>query len=188
MARRLRALIPETEVHIFEYRSRHHSLEEVADQLADFIDATTRGAPVSFVAHSLGGLIVRAVDARANTQSPLKRLITLGSPHQGSSVARLLSRSKLLSAIGGPILSQLATPPLPNRAQHLEIGCIIGATGTRFGFFPLLPGDNDGLVSTAEAILPGARSTLEIAMVHALFPFSSRATLLAARFLQQGHF
>lgn len=163
-------------------------MEEVAQQLAHFVDSTTQGAPVSFVAHSLGGLIVRALDANETPRSPLRRLVTLGSPHQGASVARLISWSSLARSLGGPVLTQLATPPLPPEPRSLSIGCLIGATGTRVGFTPFLSGDNDGLVTKRDAEFPAATHSRDMAILHPFFPFSSRATRYAAHYLRHGNF
>ena len=49
------------------------------------------GAPVLIVAHSMGGLVARAL-LRGAARGAVGRLVTIGSPHHGSIVARALSR------------------------------------------------------------------------------------------------
>ena len=78
LARRLRRLIPETTVHTFGYASRHLTISQAAEQLDSFIAKIAQGAPVSFVAHSLGGRVVRALDSSGSISAPLHRLVTLG--------------------------------------------------------------------------------------------------------------
>ena len=188
MSRRLQKLLPDTTTHIFGYRSRRLSIQEAANELAHFVADVTRGEQVSFVGHSLGGLIVRALDAMEAPPAPMHRLVTLGSPHQGSSMARFLSRWPPLRSIGGPVFQELGVPQLPTRTSAVQVGCIIGASGTRVGFLPLLKGDNDGLVSVEEAIFPACVSEIRIPVFHGFFPFSTTATRLTARFLERGSF
>lgn len=188
MARRLKQMLPETTVHIFGYRSRALSISQAAALLADFVATKSKGEPVSFIGHSLGGLIIRALDTLENPPAPLHRLVTLGTPHQGSSAARFLSKSRLLTSIGGPVFKELAAPALSPTPRHVEVGCIIGATNTMIGFLPLLKGDNDGLVCVNEAIFPAAKAEIRAPIFHGFFPFSKTATILASQFLVNGSF
>lgn len=188
LAPRLRRLIPETSVHCFGYPSRKVTIHEAAIRLADFISSTTNGAPVSFVGHSLGGLVVRMLDSLPHPPAPLHRLVTLGTPHQGASIARFLRRSSLMRKIGGPVLSELAAPDLPVQPRCLQIGCIIGRTNTRFGYLPILGRDNDGLVCVDEASLPACVAQESTRTFHGYFPFSGRSAYLTAHFLRNGAF
>jgi hypothetical protein len=88
----------------------------------------------------------------------------------------------------GPVLSELGTLSLPSKPKQLEIGCIIGATGNRFGFLPLLGADNDGLVLASEACLEGCTAQLSLVAFHGLMPFSARIARAATTFLAQGSF
>lgn len=188
LSKRLKTLVPDTNVHIFGYKSRALSLAQAAEQLAQFVADTTKGESVSFIGHSLGGLIVRALDAHERHPAPLHRLVTLGTPHQGASAARFLSQSSIAHSLGGPVLKDLATPNLSATPRTLEVGCIIGATNTPIGFFPLLKGDNDGLVCVEEALFPAAKEEVRAPIFHGFFPFSKTAALLASRFLVTGSF
>jgi triacylglycerol lipase len=64
------------------------------DDYADTIDAAVRrlhgatGRPVLLVAHSMGGLAVRAWLRRSNADDLVQHVITIGSPHQGTWLAR----------------------------------------------------------------------------------------------------
>lgn len=188
LAPRLRALMPSTTVHCFSYPTRKITLEEAAKRLADFVASNTKGEPVSFVGHSLGGLVVRALDALHSPPAPLHRLVTLGTPHQGASIAGLLARSKQLRSLGGPVLAQLAAPPLSPQPRQLSVGCIIGQTTTRFGYLPIFGRDNDGLVSVDEAIFPACVEEIRTYTFHGFFPFSAQIARLSAQFLGHGTF
>jgi len=144
---------------------------------------------ISFVGHSLGGLVARAAMARAADDgwSP-GRLVLIGSPARGSSLAGALSTLPGVPALLGDCVGVLtptgaATVPVPH-CQGLAV--IAGGTGGR-GFNPLLPGDNDFTVTVAETRLPGAENAfLLIRTVHSLLP-TSRATITATRtFLETG--
>jgi hypothetical protein len=188
LARRLRKALPQSSIHSFDYYSRSQSLSQSAALLGEFVDRQANGQAVSFVGHSLGGILVRALDASGGCSSPMRRLVTLGSPHNGARIAAYLSRYSVVQRIMGPVLSELAELSLPTQPKQLEVGCIIGATGTRFGFLPLLGEDNDGLVLTREALLEGSVAHVSLAVFHGLMPFSSRVARASADFLLHGKF
>jgi len=188
LAPRLQELLPETTVHAFGYPSRKLTLPEIAQRLADFVSAKTQGAPVSFVGHSLGGLVVRALDATQHHPAPLMRLVTLGTPHQGARIAGVMARLPLLGPYGGPVLRDLHKPPLPPHPRALQIGCIIGHTKTPLGYLPLFGRDNDGLVCVDEAIFPACAAELRNFTFHGLFPFLKGTAHLSASFLRHGSF
>lgn len=58
------------------------------DAQVEAICAETGAARVMIVAHSMGGLLVRAYLARSRT-ARVAKLVTLGSPHHGTQLARL---------------------------------------------------------------------------------------------------
>lgn len=189
MARRLRHHLPESAIHTFGYPTRSLTLEQAAVRLGHFVDSITTSEPVSFVGHSLGGIVVRALDLiSGQSRAPLHRLVTLGSPHNGATIARFLAQYKLPRGFFGPILTELGELSLSNTPRQLEIGCIVGATRTRFGFFPVFGADNDGLVLTSEARFPGCRDQISLLSFHGIMPFSNRLSRLSARFLAEGTF
>ncbi|HYV57291.1 MAG TPA: alpha/beta fold hydrolase [Candidatus Nitrosopolaris sp.] len=65
---------------------------------------------VDIIAHSMGGLVARAFICQAGAASGVARLITLGTPHQGTEVLRSLGRDPMIGQMrpGSPFLSQLA--------------------------------------------------------------------------------
>lgn len=185
---RLEKLIPSTSVHVFDYQSRKLTIREIAKQLATFTDHYTRGAPVSFVGHSLGGLIVRALDKEHLCSSSLHRLVTLGTPHNGASIARFLVQFGLSHKVFGPVLREIGTFDGSFPPNSLQVGCILGGTKTRVGFYPFAGQDNDGIVLASEALLAQAVDSITIPVLHALMPFSSSAATLSASFLTRGSF
>ena len=188
LGHRLSRLMPDTTVHIFDYHSRKLCLGDCVEQLNNFVARNVNGEPVSFIGHSLGGIVVRALDHRRETSAPLRRLVTLGSPHNGAQIAQHLAKYRAFNALFGPILDELGSLQLPASTSQLEIGCIIGGLGHRWGFLPVFGEDNDGLVLAREASLAGSADSISMPIFHGLFPFSARATRQAAHFLQHGFF
>jgi pimeloyl-ACP methyl ester carboxylesterase len=65
---------------------------------------------VILVGHSMGGLVLRAYLRRCGG-SKVARIVTLGSPHQGTRLARLgLGRNAQQMRIGSPWLAALGLP------------------------------------------------------------------------------
>jgi pimeloyl-ACP methyl ester carboxylesterase len=188
LAPRLSARFPNSQVHVFEYPSRRLTIQQASEKLGEFVHHTCKGGPVSFVGHSLGGIVVRALDASGRATIPLARLVTLGSPHHGAVIAKQLSKFRAPRAIFGPVLHELGHLDLPEHPFQLSVGCLIGATNTRFGWFPVFGEDNDGVVCAREARLTGAFDHHSLVMLHAWFPFSARVAELTARFLEHGKF
>jgi len=93
------------------------SIDEMADQLSRRIDEICRATgagKIVVVAHSMGGLITRAYMARRGSGS-IYKFITLGSPHQGTRLARLgLFECAQQMREGGPWLRALAQKEAEN--------------------------------------------------------------------------
>jgi triacylglycerol esterase/lipase EstA (alpha/beta hydrolase family) len=100
-------------VYALSYGPPLGSIEDFADQLAakiDAIRAATGAAKVIVVAHSMGGLVARA-HLRKYGGGKVARLITIGTPHEGSvhaylfpgvALSQLRPGSTWLGALGAP--------------------------------------------------------------------------------------
>jgi pimeloyl-ACP methyl ester carboxylesterase len=119
----------------------------VARALAD--DGATE---IAFIGHSLGGLVARTAIADAvHAGWTAGRLILIGSPAYGSSVAKLCKNFPGYETLIGacaPMVTPKGARAIPPPAVD-DVLVIAGGTGGR-GFNPLLRGDNDGLISVAE--------------------------------------
>ena len=79
-------------VYALSYGPPLASIEHFAEQLAELIERIERdtgAAQVMLVAHSMGGLVGRAY-LRRYGGAHVRRLITIGSPHHGSQLARTM--------------------------------------------------------------------------------------------------
>jgi len=186
LARRLRRC--GFEVHGFSYRSIAHSLRENADLLQQFVDSLPVQT-IHFVGYSLGGIVVRALFHYHPQQRP-GRIVTLGSPHQGSNVASTISVYPWGRRILGKSLPALASGegrnwPLPIR----EIGTVAGTLNLGLGrCLARQPSPSDGTVSVAEAQLPGATDRTLLEVSHFGLLVSARVAKAVCRFLEAGRF
>ncbi len=141
---------------------------------------------ISFIGHSLGGLVACAALARAAQDGWRPgRLVLVGSPVAGSAMARTLRRLPGFGTFLGPcgaVLSADCRWPAP---VARGVAVIAGGTGGR-GFNPLLQGDNDFTVTVAETRLPAAESRfLLVRAVHNVLPARKEVIGAGLRFLEE---
>jgi triacylglycerol esterase/lipase EstA (alpha/beta hydrolase family) len=89
------------------------SIERRAERLAaalDRIRAAARASHVDVVAHGMGGLVARACIRARGGAGGLGRLVTLGTPHQGTNALAWLGFDPVVAEMrpGAPLLARLA--------------------------------------------------------------------------------
>ncbi len=174
------------------YPSSRGTIEEHAEGLTRLLDRQEGTETVSFVTHSMGGLVVRHLlnrDGEWKRRIKVHRIVLIAPPNRGSAIARVLKDIPAYRVIYGEAGQQL-TPAEVSRAPGLEhpFAIIAGGKGDGRGFNPLLPGDDDGIVGLAETRLDGAADFLVVPEIHALIsnhPKTIRATI---NFLKRGRF
>ena len=161
---------------------------------ADQIEALLSGAEdvnrVSFVTHSLGGLVVRDLLIREDlwrNGPELGRIVMLAPPNQGSELAEALEALPLYHWIGGPSAGEIAAgPPFALPPEDVEIAVIAGGTADGRGFNPLLSDNNDGIVTVAETDLRGARDHLTVKAIHTVIAAAPETIAATLNFLENG--
>jgi len=122
----------------------------------------------------------------------LKRMVMLAPPNQGSQLAAAVADNGLFTMIDGTpgqelgtdwaaIKDRLATPPFP-------FGVIAGGRGDERGYNPVLPGDDDGVVTVAGTHLAGEADFLLLPVLHSFLMKDPRAMEATLRFLEKGRF
>lgn len=100
------------------------SIDQYVEPLCRRIEALcaeSGAARIVLVAHSMGGLACRAYLAEHGTDRVAK-LITLGSPHQGSAIARIgLGRNARQMEAGSAWLQALNNKPVPKNLRAVAI-------------------------------------------------------------------
>ena len=90
----------------------------------DRIRAATGAATVDVVAHSMGGLVARAYVRSRGAACGIARLVTLGTPHQGTHIFRRLAHDPMLVQMrpDSPLLQRLASDdPVPALVECVAI-------------------------------------------------------------------
>jgi len=172
----------------FGYPTVRQSLEANAKALADFIDRVP-GNVVHLVAHSLGGVVIRAMlDQRVPAR--LGGVVMLGSPLRGSRIGARVTRLPGGRRIIGQTIIDLNTRggfgdwpsavPAGSIAGRIPIG-----TGWAVGgiFEP-----NDGTVAVAETRVPGLADHIVLPVTHFALPWSKRVSDQTLYFFEHGRF
>ena len=179
-------------VHIpMEYPSTRVTLEQSAGYLHSVIKSLTAVSKISFVVHSMGGLVVRRY-LKDHHDQRLHRMVMLGTPNNGAELADMLRQNFFFRKIYGPAGQELISDPtgtirsLPT--PPFEFGIIAGGRGDDRGFNRLLPGDDDGTVTVASARLAGASDYLRIPKIHTFLMSDATAIAAVQHFLEHGRF
>ncbi len=174
------------------YPSTRLGIAAHADNLERIIETLDGVETLSFITHSLGGLVVRDLLARNNAwreRIAVHRLIMIAPPNKGSQVAdrlKTLPAYRWLTGESGQGLTTEAASRLP--VPEIEFGIIAGGRGNTNGFNPLLPGDNDGLVTVAETALDGAQDFMLVGTTHGLIDDHPQTIDAILVFLREGRF
>ena len=175
------------------YPSTSKTIDEHANQIIALLNRCEGIDQVSFVCHSMGGLIARAVLAKRaewTTQIKPHRLVMIGTPNQGAFIAReLTNRTWAFRLIAGPAGIQL-TPEWVNQLPipTIEFGVIAGGTGDGKGFNPFLPGDDDMTVTVESTKLNEANDFLLVRAIHTFIMQNPQSSLQGVRFITEGRF
>ena len=155
------------------------------------LDALIAGldGTVHLVGHSLGGVVAMDyLQHASNNTMRVGRLVCLGSPLLGSTLARRLQRMRL-DALGLGHAREVLIDGLAPWSGPQQVGVIAGEVS--FGLSLLLgrlPRPNDGTVAVAETRLPGIHDHATVRASHTALLFSERAAALTVRFLREGSF
>jgi triacylglycerol lipase len=175
------------------YPSTRISIQDAADDWLDKMLKTRVTDPIAkihFVAHSLGGIVLRQY--LANHEIPnLGRVVMLAPPNQGSELAERLRNNWLYRLTTGPAGQQLGTSEasVPNRLGpvNFELGVIAGDRSLNPLFSSWIPGADDGKVSVRSARMPGAEFLL-VHHSHTWMAWSPQVNCAIAQFLRAGKF
>jgi alpha-beta hydrolase superfamily lysophospholipase len=177
----------------FSYPSTKQSVADSAAQLElqlQAVSASSRGR-VHLVAHSLGGIVVRAA-LRRSCPANLGRVVMLGPPNRGSEIADRLRNNLFYKIATGPAGQELGTEysSTPNRlgAATFEVGVIAGNRSLNPLFSAWLPGADDGKVSVQRTRLAGMTDFLVVPHSHTFIMCGSKVGAQVVHFLEYGCF
>jgi len=149
---------------------------------------------VSFVTHSMGGLVVRSMYKYLDPKIHfpfIYRFVMLAPPNKGTEMADFFSRSSFRSFLGPNVIlmrtdsnSYAFKLPVPT----CEVGLIVGIKGSKPWFNPLMKDDNDGTVTMKQAILGIEKEIITVKSMHILMPLKKKVITLVSRFMKTGSF
>lgn len=175
----------------FDYPSTREGLAGCAALLNEVVRSLDGVERISFVGHSMGGLVVRKWMADFGDER-VGRFVMLGTPNHGAQLANQLGSFvayRLVLGAGGRDLrsgdgSEISKLPIP----ETPFAVIAGARGDGRGFNPWVSGDDDGIVSVTSTRLDGAEAYLEVPVLHSFLPFDRRVVEAVANYLAAGEF
>jgi hypothetical protein len=142
---------------------------------------------VSFVTHSLGGIVLRrALAAKPDFENAvrLRRAVLIAAPNQGAQLAEKLQGFAPFHWVGGPVAAELPPQALVDLpAPSTPFITIAGARNKAEGWNPLLAGDDDGIVTPAETRLDGAQGHYLVPAPHTFIADHPRTIEITRRFL-----
>ncbi|MBN2778325.1 MAG: hypothetical protein JXR36_11815 [Bacteroidales bacterium] len=151
---------------------------------------------VSFVTHSMGGLVVRSM-LRYSGEDPtfptIYRIVMIAPPNKGAAIADFFKSYDKLSKLLGPNVAKMQTDtnsfanqlPIPCNTQ---IGIIIGKRGKNKGYNILIEGDNDGLVKPEHTLLGNETDTISLKLDHLALIKRKKSRKRVLEFLNNGQF
>ena len=146
----------------WNYDSKDKFIEEHGEDLArrlSYIAKTFPNESISFVTHSMGGLVTRAAlnHELCPEQAKIGRAVLIAPPNGGTTYGRKLKKfRKLRTILGDKSGKQLMTTPaggfdkLGHFPDQLDVLIIAGTAS----YNPFISGSNDGKVSVKETCLP----------------------------------
>jgi triacylglycerol lipase len=156
------------------YPSRTRTWPELVDSLGTALQlcCAEGSAPVHFVTHSMGGILVR-VYLETEELPRLGRVVMLSPPNQGTALIDRLP-AELLELVLGP--------------ARFELGVITGDVSLNPLFSAWLPGEDDGTVTVASAWVEGTDDFLVVPYGHTFIMRREEVILQVLAFLEAGRF
>jgi pimeloyl-ACP methyl ester carboxylesterase len=171
----------------FSYPSVRVSPAVAARLLGDLV-AGIEAPVVHYVAHSLGGLVLRHF-LHGHSDGRPGRVVTLATPHQGSRAAQAIAKTALGRRLLGQSAEQGLLGDVPSWQSERQLGVIAGSRGIGLGrFLARLDLPHDGTVAAAETELSTATDRILLPVSHFGSLFSRNVADQAIYFLREGRF
>ncbi len=174
------------------YDSRENDIKTLADDvLPKAIEKCDKEAKVSFVTHSMGGILVRQY-LSANKIKQLKYVVMLGPPNHGSEVVDKLKNVPGFKAINGPAGLQLGTGEMsmPNTLgpANFNLGIIAGTRSINLILSTMIPNPDDGKVSVQSTKLAGMNDHIAMPVTHPFMMKNKKVISQVLYYLKHGKF
>ena len=168
------------------YPTVRRGLDDNADRLAETLAGFRQGGTAHLVGHSMGGLLILRMLER-HPDLPVGRIVLLGSPVRGSSLAHILARNGVLRRIIGRSLADWQRAPRLQAPPNRSIAVIAGNSGLGTArCFRDVPRPNDGVVAVCETCFDDLPPPLVLPVNHSQMLVSRSVADRVAGFLAGG--
>ncbi|MBM3191061.1 MAG: alpha/beta hydrolase [Chlamydiae bacterium] len=181
------------DVYLWFYPSRLKTIEEHGASLTDLLNFIAKrhpGEAISFVTHSMGGLVVRSAVNHEDCpiEAKIGRAVLIAPPNRGSAYGRFLNMFEPFRDIAGPYAGrQLMTTQedgfdaLGQFPSSMEVLVIAGTCG----FNLAIPGKNDGKVGVSETRLSTPHEFKKVFAGHSWICHTPKTVEIASEFLER---
>ena len=174
-----------------DYPSRDYSIEELAEQTITDALAQCGDLPVSFVTHSMGGILVRQFLSNHSIEN-LNKVVMLGPPNKGTEIVDKLSHLPGFSFVNGEAGAQLGTGALslPNQLgkANFDVGIIAGTQSINLILSSLIPDTDDGKVSVESTKVDGMNDHIAMPTTHVFMMRNEAVIEQVIHYLKRGKF
>ncbi len=174
------------------YPSRADRIEEHAEKLVKELKKLSKkkpNKPISFIAHSMGGLVLRSAINHPDCPIEAKKgkIVLMATPNQGSSFARYLAKfsffKKILQDKSGQQLMTHKNFEHLGQFPHKKTNILVIAGSKNWN--PVISEESDGTVTIEETYLSTPHIHKIIKKDHSSLLFSKRAYRITKKFLDR---
>ncbi len=173
------------QVHLLQYATLHDEMHHHMQRLEQIVQTIPTKAHIDFVGHSMGGLIIRQY-ASLRPERFTGRVVTLGTPHQGSFVAAWAQQ--YMPWLMGKSFSSALNGNVPQWENTCELGSLAGNKKNEIGYFILPNQPHDGLVLVSETIVQNATDHIILPIHHNGMRHDLSTMQQSLHFLNHGKF
>lgn len=179
----------------YAYPGLYVELDTIGKQL--YLDVMKDGVDsVSFVTHSMGGLVVRAMLKYSGTDKnfpKIFRIVMIAPPNRGADIADFFKAADGIKVLLGPNVEKMETDSTSYANQlpipcNSEVGIIVGVRKKERGYNLFIPGNNDGLLAPKRVYLGNEKDVVILNYGHLSLIKRKAPRKLVIEFLRVGFF